>query len=411
MSLGGYKFAGRYCEKGSLTLSEWCLRIHKTRVAAFLAANTLAGSPWAVYMDGSPDGQYHALTSGTTSYPFNFVTCFYCASKGTYFAIYTMPAVNSDTAANQSYIVATLPNAYWNGSSRKYIGCYNSCFYSIGTSPITYDRAYSTFGTTQSGVSPVLPVGNIGWNSSSQLNPAGSSSYALSGTSARFGFAIKGDSIVMIQGAGNNEGSSSSLCVSVASGHAFSSFVNDGDTYGAMCHNIQSFASGSSTSSNYETGSRYTAQGNYSSMSIPVFMVQKVDGFFTYPCEYLCVPLSAYNASINSYPFQALSVYGVANTVTGVKGKGTISVDLLAVNFPGFGQGLYPANFSTMANGNYLTVHHAGSATTSSQYGIEIKGLNSDMTASVYDIALYVGWDPSNPDITQASAWSLYDET
>lgn len=410
MSLGGYKFAGRYCEKGSLTLSEWCLRIHKTRVAAFLAANALAGSPWAVYMDGSPDGQYHALTSGTTSYPFNFVTCFYCASKGTYFAIYTMPGVNASTAANESYIVATLPNTYWDGYNKRYIGCYNSCFYSIGTSPITYDRAYSTFGSSQSGVSPVLPVGNIGWNNSSQLDPAGANSYALSGTAARFGFALKDDSIVMIQGAGNNGGSSSSLCVSVASGHAFSSFVNSGDTCGAMCHNIQSFASGSTASYNYEVSSRYTNNEN-NSMKIPVFMVQRANGFFDYSCEYQCVPLSTYSTAISNYPFQALSVYGVTNSLTGVNGKGTINVDLLAVNFPGSGQGLYTTNFSTMANGNYLTVHHAGSATPSSGLGISCKGFNSDKSASIYDIALYVGWDPSNPDITQASAWSLYDET
>ena len=30
MSLGGYKFAGRYCEKGSLTDAQWALRMHKT---------------------------------------------------------------------------------------------------------------------------------------------------------------------------------------------------------------------------------------------------------------------------------------------------------------------------------------------------------------------------------------------
>lgn len=410
MSLGGYKFAGKYCEKGSLTISEWCLRIHKTRVSAFLAANTLAGSPWAVYMDGSPDGQYHALTSGTTSSPFNFVTCFYCASKGTYFAIYTMPAVNSSTASNASYIVATLPNAYWNGSSNRYIGCYNSCFYSIGTSPITYDRAYSTFGSSQSGVSPVLPVGNLGYNGSSQLSVAGANSYALNGIAARFGFALKDDSIVMIQGAGNNGGNSSSLCVSVASGHAFSSFINSGDTYGALCHAIQSFASGTSVSANYEIGGRCTNNGG-NSMNIPVFMVQASNGYFSYPCEYQCVPLSIYGTAISDYPFQALSVYGVTNSVTGVNGKGTISVDLLAVNFPGSGQGLYPANFSTMANGNYLTVHHGGSTTPGSGLGISCKGFNSDMPANEYDIALYVGWDPSNPDITQASAWQLYDGT
>ena len=52
MSLGGYKFAGRYCEKGSLTDQQWALLMHKTRLAAFMAANTLSGAGWHFCKNG-----------------------------------------------------------------------------------------------------------------------------------------------------------------------------------------------------------------------------------------------------------------------------------------------------------------------------------------------------------------------
>ena len=42
MSLGGYKFTGKYCNRGSLTDTQWVLLMHKTKVAAFMGANTLS---------------------------------------------------------------------------------------------------------------------------------------------------------------------------------------------------------------------------------------------------------------------------------------------------------------------------------------------------------------------------------
>ena len=45
MALGGYKFAGYKCSNdGTLTDAQWALRIHKTRIKAFLEANTLANT-------------------------------------------------------------------------------------------------------------------------------------------------------------------------------------------------------------------------------------------------------------------------------------------------------------------------------------------------------------------------------
>ena len=82
MSLGGYKFEGRYSNRGSLTDTEWCLQIHKTRIAAFMAANARANAGWT--FDYS-DGQLPYGTSGNvTSYTFFKKTSYYAgyAVKG-----------------------------------------------------------------------------------------------------------------------------------------------------------------------------------------------------------------------------------------------------------------------------------------------------------------------------------------
>lgn len=395
MSLGGYKFAGKYCEKGSLTDVQWALLMHKTKVAAFMAANALSNAGWDYDMTGSPDGNYHCLDSVGN----NYVTVFKRTNGEddyTWFALYTITKFTwsgTDSGAIKMYIYANYSN--------KYYGYYATSFYRIGTSVISYSDGLDSSPLSHANIIGPMPIGNPGASSSdissSYYPPTDSSLKDVS--LANFGFAIKGDSIVMLQGNGTNFNPQYLKC-SVASGHGFSSFVNPDDTCGIFAYNTQKEQA---NSYNYEYSAR-----DVSSQNVESPLCSAADGSTgkpVYSANLGILPFATFSTAIQEYPFQSVSVFGVLNNSTNSQGKGTLAVDLLAMNFPGLNQGLEPNIYTTHANGNYLCVR----ATTGTYY-FNITPLNIPQTKS-WNMAMYVGWDPSNPDITQASSWQLFDGT
>jgi hypothetical protein len=398
MSLGGYKFAGKYCEKGSLTDVQWALLMHKTKVAAFMAANALSGAGWDYDMTGSPDGNYHCLDAVGN----NYVTVFKRTNGTddyTWFAIYTICKYTwsgTDTGAIKLYLYANYPYSY--------MGYFATSFYRIGTSAITYSDDLSTAPTSHANIIGPLPLGNPGAN----YQDIGSSYYPPADTSfkdvstAMFGFAIRADSIIMFQGTAFFAGY---ISCSVASGHGFSSFASASDACGLFAYNTQaeSNTSGPDVDANKENAARNVTITNMKSD-----ICSAVDGSTgqpTYQAKLNALIMAYYSTSVQEYPFQAIAVSGVLNSATKITGKGTLSIDLISVNFPGINQGLVPSVYSTVANGNYLCVN----VISGNNYFV-CNPLNRT-TASSVNAAMYVGWDPSNPDITQASAWQLYDGT
>ena len=397
MSLGGYKFAGKYCEKGSLTDVQWALLMHKTKVAAFMAANTLSNAGWDYDMTGSPDGNYHCLDAVGN----NYVTVFKRTNGEndyTWFAIYTLCKFTwsgTDTGAIKMYIYANY--------SQMYYGYYATNFYRIGTSAISYSDTLDVAPTSRVNTIGPMPVGNVGASSSD----ISSSYYPPSNTSlkdvtlASFGYAIKGDSIIMLQGQGSGFLSSYLKC-SVASGHGFSSFVNSSDSCGAFAYNTQIE---NNISSSYENAERFVNYMGMSSELCAATAHTNGGGVPKYVAKLGAITLATYSSSPQEYPFQSIMVFDVTDDGARPSGKGALNIDMIAVNFPGANQGIGPSLYSTVANGNYLCVNSITGA-----YYFKIKPLNSS-TDIALNAAMYVGWDPSNPDITQASAWQLYDGT
>ena len=388
MSLGGYMFEGRFCQKGSLTDVQWYHLLHATRVAAFMAANTRANAGWEYDMTGSSDGNIHCLDAVGN----NYVTCFKNTAKGTYFALYTLcKATNTgtDTGSVQVYN----DSGTFNGSTSVYLGVGCSCFYTVSKTHIAYD------GKPGMNAMGIIPVGNTG--TGSQLGSGYTNiSYTYAGISnvnVKFGFAIKGDDIIAIQSYAT---SSSNICISVISCSGFSSFVNANDTQGVFCLNTQKVTS--SSSSDVERTSR-----NYTSNSLEMQLCisQYYNGNF-YPLSQLgFTPLTRYSGNMQEYPFESLYVWGVTNSQTNVSGKGTLKVDLMAMNCPGANNDIVPTVYSTVAGGNYLTIR---TLSGTNYYTFNHVNGNSNVTNNV---AIYCGWDASNPDITQESAWTEYTES
>lgn len=400
MSLGGYKFAGRFCQKGSLTDAQWALKMHKTKVAAFMAANTLSGAGWDYDMTGSPDGNIHCLdTVGN-----NYVTVFKRTNGEndyTWFALYTLTKfTRSGTNSGAVKIYLYRVNV---GSSQYYPGYYASSFYRIGTSQISYSDDLALNPLDFEDRTGLLPMGNPGASNldiSSSYYPPSNSSYTDSVNATRFGFAVKADCIAMFQGYGYGESYDlrAITACSVASGHAFSSVINDNDESGIFAYNTQKLYP---DENDYEANAR-----NIASLNMLSHLCAVVNGGtrkVNYSSFLGVVPMAAYFTSIENYPFQSICACNIGNSVTGVSGKGTILIDFLSVNFPGTNQGLVPNVYQSVANGKYLCIN---SITGTSYYSA------TSLNAGSFSVnaAMYVGWDPSNPDITQASAWTEYTE-
>lgn len=398
MSLGGYKFAGRYCQKGSLTDAQWALLMHKTKVAAFMAANTRASAGWEYDMTGSPDGNIHCLdTVGN-----NYVTCFKRVvdeSTTHYFCILTLTKYTQRDASTGEIVVTRFAfrasNYYFGGGT-------NTAFIRFAVNArFSYDTCHSAW---TAGQSLLLPVGNLGYNSNSwsttstkTLNVTTYSYLALE--TLYFGFAVKGSDIVMFSGPSRN-----GCAVSICSCDAFSAkFAEDTSPLkNGLFINPQSWST--SNSSNGESASGYW--GSYDRTL--VYATGSGSGGNTYDgqAKIVCGGLTWYSGSMQAYPFQNMNVVTYKkNQNTNTYAKGVIKTELISMNTPP--STAYPNMFTTTANGKYLVIY--GYVPNDS---IRL-GANLDFEdAATFNSrnCLYVGWDPSNPDITQASSWTEYTD-
>lgn len=390
MSLGGYKFAGRYCQKGSLTDAQWALKMHKTKVAAFMAANTLSGAGWDYDMTGSPDGNYHCLDSEGN----NYVTVFKRTNGENdyaWFALYTLGKISS--AVSAGYATVSTYRSYFGSTTNMYIGGGATNFVRIGQHAISYDDSLSQ---PIDGTSLIFPVGNISFNSS--IDNSSTANTLIGQSSAFFGYAVKQSDIVIFSGK-----DISSICISAVSGNAFSSLYNAGDSMACCILNFQAITS--TYSSCYESASRFTQNAVLCGPSL----IPNDTEFSPYG-RLFAVPQAQFNGLIEQYPFQAIQTTSSYNTATHIYGKGTLKIEFVAYNSS---DNNAKTLFSASANGNYLPVSVVQTAWTSNAV---IRSLNTTQFTDGYNSlssgypALYVGWDPSNPDITQSSSWTEYTD-
>ena len=394
MSLGGYKFAGRYCQKGSLTDAQWALLMHKTKVAAFMAANTAANAGWQYDMTGSPDGNIHCLDSVGN----NYVTCFKrVVDENTthYFCVLTLTKYGGTSVTTTGY-VATDRFGYNYANST--IGPDSASYYvRLGTVPFNYSSSATEWNVGQT---LLIPVGNPGRGGS------WGASYTNDGTNSLFsnsinyyGFAIKGSDIIAFAGP-----STSGAAVSALSFDAFSSKFVDGNNklIDVVFVNFQTVASGYTNC--YEKYSGYTSIGK------SVVMVTSPNGNeHSYDISsFVSSPvISCYSGQAPEYPFQAVTAHSYkVDSVSNTSARGVIKTELIAINYPPSGSTV--SKFSVWANGNLLALY---TYTKSSANVQEFGQTSAAENQQVLTYTAYVGWDPSNPDITQASAWTEYTDT
>lgn len=403
MALGGYKFAGRKVTKpeGATDL-QWVLLCHKCRVKAFLESNALSSAGWVFDPDQS-SGQISFETYGNVIYRlddlgYNLVSFFKHGEGDGYFAIctFTYYAATADLANGKIRLT------FLSYSSSNYLGlgCVMFCQASkaqLNTSNVT------GWGVGKLGVYPcgcLLAKGSnyypapSNWNYTDWLNYVSYNNFYS-------GFAIKDKSIICFC-----KNSSNAANVAVYSIDGFSKMGDPNDEYNIFCLNAQTY-SNSTTRREVD----HVVVGSSTSQSLlsnPCFRtLSNTGGCWQYNNYMRCLFASVYIGSIQNYPFEAIFIINPeinSNTLNAF--KGVIGIDLLAVCTPN-SSSLIPNALSTAANGNYLALV-GGSINANSNSGSFL----NESTGNAFKAypTLYCGWDPSNPDITQESAWTAYTE-
>ena len=445
MAFGGYKFAGYLVDNSQYQTSiERCAAIHAARIRAFMDASAKAGNPWIIdpaWKDGEFDinlstgalssnpgaGCIHDLI-GKDGNSHGYLTYFKRDSSASgYYAILTTdqysisyPSSTRPTGLNLLpeeclYRLYSSPSTYYYGPKAA------SCFHAMSLEPFGHapsgssnpDYMYLVGITTKS-----TRLQSIGTNVDGSNYPYNISSgyVSLSVFSCYFGYAIKGDDILVFSsfrgsGDANPWNSLADTHVSIMSLNAFSEFYCPDDTYGLLNYEVKNYGTGSNTEVNasYTYGAKNQTL-NYNGDQICYNSYQtRRDLLPVIAVKTYYAPSGTNTVPFCGVPFVLSTSYGDALILGGNQQvKGSTKPELLCANVSKTSLSLN--YFSTVLNGslmylysNYGTSNGCGSIVPLGSFS-EIS--LSNIFAGYYNT--YIGWDSENPDISTDASWTSY---
>lgn len=392
MSLGGFKFAGYKCIRSSgMSDSDFCLLMHKTRVAAFVDSCAASGAQWHFCKNG---GTIDFRTNTGVIYDldgdgYNFASFFQYANENKYIAILSIPNQSRDyfgggaiapSATHQGYNAYSMISMFHCASMEPFEDVQ---FMQVG--PHTYP-------TKALSLMPITTVFNTSWQEA-DLNTI-YTFFNCSSSYSYFGYATKDSKIITF--ACNN-----------AFGYFTNGWINttligfDAMTLSSPSDEYNVFHASLSCERQYEIGwsdwSGYTlnrvvqvlnSRGNrFSEQYDPATMslsyrpqAQTVGGSVVIP--YSAVVISGIDENHTSYTRKT----GNLLNSDGILSKGVVDIDFLASCV--YLNQTELVESGVYANGNYLLARKNTDASGGCQY--------------------FVGWDASNPDIKDDSSWPEY---
>lgn len=395
MSLGGYKFRGYTAQRpGGMSNTDWYLLIHKTRVKAFLDASAAANAGWVIdYTDGQLDFE---STTGAIyrldDLGYNYSTTFKRGSSNNeYFAICTFCRWTTGTADTQNGKISILSSLPINSSNSHSDFSSHTLFHRVGSNRISPLANVNLAGRTG-----LIPVGMMSdaTVSSTTSTDADSDSYLFSNyNTPHFGYAIKDGHIISI------------TCTSIAGSKYYSLLSTN--AYQSMFNSSDNFATFDALNfTSYKQSNPGEVPYDWVSEAIWCRHTYNIDSTW-YFVNKSFIPLrtSKYTNSTTVYPFS--SVYTISlddSNNLKCSGIGSVYIDLLATNTVaggGFATG------TVVANGNYICV---SSKTFSNANVACTVGLSGKyVTVNNWVENIFVGWDPSNPDLNESSSWPVYN--
>ena len=406
MALGGYKFAGYKCTKGSsMTDTEWSLLIHKTRIKAFLDANTSANAGWVFDLNGGTidfDSTYVGVIYDLGGDGLNLVSYFRngTAPNAKYYMIASLFnwTCGSPTSP-QIQISNTGPIVYgYYSSSGQYKVNNHTLFHTVSYEPFPEDCILNSANNYPQKALPMIPV--YGFGSYTNATPSSNlndNSTLFKSAKLYFGYALKNLDIISFTTFNDKMAVSDSRVWLKTTFVGFDSLAlsspdDSANIYGiCLTNNSNVYEIASSGWGNYDA--LYRWQETLTDSFIRYESYNSPNDLFFGICKKAC-----FNGTTQTYPFETvtLTTGGCRNSAPflnadGITSKGTFDIELLSSN------GSYNYNIFTMwkpvANGNYLPV--------------AIKTLsNSGYTDQ--QTTYYVGWDASNPNILDESSWTEF---
>lgn len=398
MALGGYKFAGYKCTKPeNATDAQWALLIHKTRLKAFMAANALAGNIWEFDRNS---GDVAFETYGNVIYyadrtdPLNLVSFFKHSTEDKYYAIVSAFNYYLSTGTYSGMVRFSWSagvKAYYTTSS-DYHKLYQKQLFHV----VSYDRFDENFLLYSANNYParslgLVPITNFQSNSatSSTVTISTSNEYGAQST-LRFGCALRDKDILTVSINGTDLSNRERFKVSLVGFDSLTlsspddaaniyGIVLSSDTYSININDWTSTNSAFSYNQNTlkDNFGRYEQSGLWSGMSLS------------------WSGKAIFAGSPQVFPFENVTLKTLNDRVqapflngNGISSKGTFNISLLSANSAA--PYTLVSAMQTYANGNYLLA-------------LQRKSNGNNQTN------YYIGWDPSNPDITSEDAWTAYN--
>lgn len=391
MAIGGYKFRGyhypaRTATAGSDAEKAIFLDWFKCRLSAFKASCEASGALWRILPSLSDAGDYHSAAWNNECIfelddtGCNFGTFFQYGNEDKYMAMCVQNIGG----------YSLLGRRWFHASSSANSADYSYDVVALDTAPITPEN----IAATPAGRLPFSGA-QARFSTTSQALSRDVSSYT---NGLIFGFATKDADIIEFYSAAslsNNIGAAD-ISFLVTSPNGFSSLCSPTDIYPAVAYNNSLSYQNLNTISDEtplndnpfgflrNTGALYTGDGGSGGVAKLGIFSEKMGVYWPTSSTMPFVSPLVRNATVSSN-----SSYRINDD--GITSKGCIKVDLLAVNTDtSQSQANSVTAGSVYGGGNYLC---AGGmrATNSSYYR--------------YQGAIYLGWDPSNPNILASTSW------
>lgn len=400
MALGGYKFAGYkitlpadFDVNNDSQVIAQSLRVHRIKLRIFLDSCTLNGADWQF---SETDGDYYLDSYGKVVYKldpdgFGYASFFRYGSDNAYYCILTLSRAYYGASGTGTKMQNTYE--FYSGSSTLEKMAITNHMECIGIEPISISNILSASISDHSNKLAIFDVRGNGFVTGNQQLTNFQGIY--------YGIAVKGKKVITISHSITSSVTNKAMTIRISAIDALnlSSPTDQSNMFSVTQKMLQDQVSSASPilGQNYAQvckadGTRYEDDSTSSTYSynspvigvlIPGIASQiKTSTSAVYEGATLSTAFSRNNAT-HSVP---LNPEYIAT-------KGKVDIDLLAVNNTYGASGLTIG--STYANGNYLCIY-SRDVTSSSEK--EKSG------------AIYCGWDPSNPDITQESAWPEYTE-
>lgn len=394
MALGGYKFKGyRYNVPSDFDSSDdsqvkaQCLEMFKCRLKAFIESCIASHAEWEFLYT---EGDFSFSSYGNVIYDldgdgYNHGVFLKYHGKEQYMMLMNY---QSGSYSRSSFFRIDVSSNY-----RYYDGC----------------RAKSSIG--------IVPFTPDNWNSKlskrlmlrGQFGPLSNSGTSPSIANTRYGFATKGCDVIEIY----SLISDGDYRFKVMSPDGFSSLCSPDDITPVFDY------AGYGKTRDYYPSDHDVYHLNY----YPIQTLKDDGSHFPYTSiyseymsnygKYMSIfsqHEAFYRSSINHVPYASPlitshiygdSTEGYCVNNDGIMSKGYVKPELMAINTIRPHSQMINLNLcKPYANGNYILAEMF--YTTNSNY-------EPTSAKSWYDGAIYVGWDPSNPDITQASSWEDYN--